>query len=449
MKVLLTGATGFVGKVLTQALLESHAVPDIEDTSVRALVRDPGSASAQALRSLPYADGNLELVRGDILDPTSLAEALDDGAVDAVIHLVGIIAERRGEGVTFQRIHDLGTRNVVNATHNAGIDRYVHMSAMGPGPDRKAVYHQTKWAAEEYVRASGLDFTIFRPSIVYGIEDLFINRFAFFVRKKIFGVPLPNFGRTKFQPVAVEDVAEAFAQALENRKSIGKTYDLGGPNVVTLREIITSIEDILGTSAPKIPIPLGLAKLQAMLLQFAPYPFDLNPDQVTMMEQDNVGDTSNLTADFEIELTPFKEGIAASLIPQRETFIPAAEPEAKPQPKPQPAPKAESKAKPEPKPEPKPEAEAPAATEEPPKEEPPAEESAKVDPEELLAKVQDAAEVKPAKSEKKPSDSAAPKEEAKPKTAPAAKKPDAPAAKPAPAAGGSPTGKKRRRKKKK
>jgi len=358
VKVLVTGATGFVGQALTETLLETPGI-----SAIRALVRDPRSPGARALAELPGAAGRVELAKGDILDPTSLDRALDDASVDTVIHLVGIISEKRSAGITFERIHTLGTRNMVDAAVRGGVDRFIHMSALGTGPDSEARYHKSKWAAEEYVRQSGLQATILRPSIIFGGDDLFINRFAAFVKLKL-GTPLPNYGRTKFQPIAVDDVAKAFALAAVRPESAGKTYDLAGPSVVTLAEIVATVERALGTWAPKIPLPLWLVAIKARMLQYAPYPFDLNPDQVTMMKRDNVGDNRPLIADFGLSLMPFEPGIKAYLNPDslteadyRALGVQPPPPKPKPEPKPEPAKPLAPKPAPkvEPKPEPKPE----------------------------------------------------------------------------------------------
>lgn len=342
MKVLVTGATGFVGSTLVAKALKEKKL------EVRVLARDPRSKNARRLAAM-----GAELAAGDVLDPTSLDEALDDGTIDAVIHLVGIIAQSAER--TFKRLHYLATKNVVAAAERAGVTRYVHMSAMGAGPESTAAYHKTKWAAEEAVRASTLDWTIFRPSIVTGPEDLFVNRFALFATLPFpvqpF-IPLPNWGKTKFQPVAVNDVAEVFLRALDTPASIGKSYDVGGPDVVTLSQLVKGVEKSVGAWKPKAPFPIGVAALMSRFLQFLPYPFDLNPVQVEMMRTDNVGDIAPLKKDFGIEPTPFLEGISflSDGKPKKAPAAPKPKP-AKPA-KPAPAPaekKAEKKKAEEPK----------------------------------------------------------------------------------------------------
>ena len=180
--------------------------------------------------------------------------------MEAVIHLVGIISEV-GES-TFENVHQRGTRNILAAAQQAGVRRFVHMSALGTRPNAASRYHQTKWAAEELVRHSGLDFTIFRPSLIYGPQDQFINLFARIIRLSPV-VPLLGSPRARFQPVSVEAVAAAFVRSLGEPKSSGQTYDLCGPEALTLSEIVDQILAVLQRKRLKLQVPLGLARCQA------------------------------------------------------------------------------------------------------------------------------------------------------------------------------------------
>jgi len=196
-RVFVTGGTGFVGRAVVHAVrADTHIV--------RCLVRRGSERDLDGFESI-------ERVEGDVLAPETL-EAVMAGC-DTVIHLVGIIREHPARGITFERLHVTATRNVLEAAARTGVRRIVHMSALGARAGARSRYHQTKWRAEEAVRASGLQWTIFRPSIIYGRGDGFVTPLAKVVRRAPV-VPVIGTGDTRLQPVPVEHVAEAFAQAL-------------------------------------------------------------------------------------------------------------------------------------------------------------------------------------------------------------------------------------------
>jgi len=180
MKVFVTGASGFVGEEILQQLHQAGH-------SIRILARNPHSTQAQNLA----AKYGAKLHPGNVLDAPSLKGSLTN--IDAVIHLVGIISEIGSN--TFENVHIGGTQNVVAAAQSAGVGRFIHMSALGTRPNAAACYHQSKWAAEQIVRNSGLDYTIFRPSIIYGPRDHFVNLFA---RLSRFSPILPVMGDGRY-----------------------------------------------------------------------------------------------------------------------------------------------------------------------------------------------------------------------------------------------------------
>jgi NADH dehydrogenase len=211
-RVFVTGGTGFVGSAIIEELVSRNY-------SVNALVRE---GKSRALRS------NVNEIRGDLFDDRLLAEGLR--GCSAAIHLVGIIMEKPGKGATFERIHVEGTRSIIDAACRSGIRRYVHMSALGSRPDAVSDYHKTKFRAEEYVRASGLNYTLFRPSLIHGPHGEFMRMEANWARKKsppflfmpYFGAGLlGRNGAGMLQPVYVKDVARAFVEALEKPNTIG------------------------------------------------------------------------------------------------------------------------------------------------------------------------------------------------------------------------------------
>ena len=258
-----------------------------------------------------------EVQPGDVLNAASLSGAVN--GIQAVIHLVGIISEV-GES-TFENVHTRGTGYVVTAAQHAGIRRFVHMSALGTRPNAMSQYHQTKWAAEELVRHSGLDFTIFRPSLIYGPQDQFINLFARIIRLSPV-VPLVASPRARFQPVSVAAVAAAFEKSLGEPGSIGQTYDLCGPETLTLSEIADRILGVLQRRRLKVQVPLSLARCQAVFLEFVfrrllRKASPLSRDQLIMLQEDNVGNPQPADKLFGLKLLPLREGITGYL--SRET----------------------------------------------------------------------------------------------------------------------------------
>jgi NADH dehydrogenase len=305
MKVLVTGATGFVGREIVRQLRAAGH-------TIRILARNPLSPRVQEAATRWQA----EVQPGDVLEAATLEGALR--GMDAVIHLVGIISEV-GDS-SFENVHVTGTQNLVAAAQEACVRRFVHMSALGTSPDAASRYHQSKWAAEESVRHSGLEFTIFRPSLIYGPEDHFINLLARMIRLSPIVLLLGN-PDARFQPVPVEMVAAAFARSLDEPRSVGQTYDLCGPEALMLSEIVDRVQAVLGKRRLKLQVPLSLARCQAAFMEFvfprllgkAP---PLSRDQLTMLQQDNVGHPEPANELFRLQPLPLREGIARYLRPQ-------------------------------------------------------------------------------------------------------------------------------------
>lgn len=297
MKVFVTGGTGFVGsEVLRQLIAAGH--------TVRALVR-PGSESKLA------GHDRVEIRHGDATDPSTLSGALQD--CDAVIHLVGIIREFPSMGITFERLHVESTRNILAATQQQGVRRYLHMSANGTGPTGTTGYHRTKWQGEEAVRASALEWTIFRPSLIFGPGGEFVTMLAGLIRKMPV-VPVLGDGRYRIQPVAVAQVAESFVRALAMPEAVGKTYHLGGGASYSYDEIL----DLTGTAigrdhVTKAHQPLFMVKPMIKLLEHSAS-FPITSDQLEMLLQGNVCDAVEWARDFGIRPVSYAEGIGACFI---------------------------------------------------------------------------------------------------------------------------------------
>ncbi len=292
MRVLLTGGTGFVGREVTRQLVAA-------EHQVRVLVR---SGSEQKL----VQPQELEIHTGEISDTNSLKDALNE--CDAVIHLVGIIREFPAKGITFERLHVETTRALIAAAEAAGIKRFVHMSANGVRPNAQAVYHQTKWAAEELLRASTLDWTILRPSIIFGPEGEFVTMLADLIRKMPI-IPVIGKGNYRMQPVAISEVAASFVKALSLSATIGHTYQVGGREDYTYEEILDHTGAAIGHSpVRKLHHPVFMMKPVIKLLEGASA-FPITSDQLTMMLEGNVCDPSDWATAFDINPTSFAEGI--------------------------------------------------------------------------------------------------------------------------------------------
>jgi len=264
--ILVTGGTGFVGTNLRKRL---------SDHTVRILSRhDPGT----------LAD-NEQAVSGSISDPESLRRAAE--GCDTVIHLVAIIEESGGQ--TFDGIIRQGAENMVVAAQAAGVSRFIHMSALGAQHNPAFPYLAAKAGSEDAVQASGMDWTIFRPSVIFGPGDGFINVLANLVRKAPI-LPVVGKGTSKFQPVAVGDVIDAFGRATADPGTIGQTYELGGGKVYTYEQMLDIIAARLAKSPRKFHVPIGLMK--TVVTMTSPLPKSLRPpvtqEQLRMLALDNI-----------------------------------------------------------------------------------------------------------------------------------------------------------------
>lgn len=273
-KVLIVGGSGFVGTAVAARLAAAGKILLIP-TRRRERVRH--------LLSLPTA----ELVEADVSDPVTLAGLMRD--VDAVVSLVGVLHSRSGTpyGPDFARAHVALPAAIVAAARQAGVQRIVHVSALGAAADGPSEYQRSKAAGEAAIRAAAPDigWTLLRPSVIFGPGDSFLNLFAALLKR--FPV-LPLGGAdARFQPVYVEDVAEVIAEALERPDAVGQTYELAGPRQYTLRELVEYVGTLTGHRRLVIPLPESLAMLQAALLECLPGPL-MSRDNVRSMRVANV-----------------------------------------------------------------------------------------------------------------------------------------------------------------
>lgn len=293
----MTGGTGFVGTHLANTLLRrGHAVA--------ILARTPAATRNRYNRPV-------ETLHGDVLDPASLAAAC--AGREAIVHLVGIIHEKREQ--SFDRMHRLATENLVSAARGAGVRRFLHMSAMGTSDDSPSAYGRTKAAGESVVRASKLDWTIFRPSIIFGPGDGFVSLLAPIVRGNPLFIPVIGPGTTRFMPVSVYDVARVFADALEKPATVSRAFEVGGPQTLTLNEIYREIALAVGKPGkPLVHFPLWWGRFLAGRFEWlarkgwleAP---PLTRDQLASLSRHNTADISETLAVFEGPWREFRSGI--------------------------------------------------------------------------------------------------------------------------------------------
>jgi NADH dehydrogenase len=276
--ILVTGPSGFVGSHVVPALLAAgHRVV--------ALVRSD-AAGARVLGRLPPADrGRVELRSGDVTAPETLPAAL--GGVDAVVHLVAIPRDWDG-GRSLRRVNEEGTRHLVEAMRTAGVGRLVHLGALGVVDDPRLHYASSKARAEQLVAASGLAATILKPSVLWGERDGFFNILADLVRRSPLVVPVPGRGRSRFQPLAVTDLARCVVLALEREATVGQSYELGGPRIWTYREIVEEVIRTLGARRWILPMPVPLVWAVARAAELVRLPFPVASDQVRQLALDNV-----------------------------------------------------------------------------------------------------------------------------------------------------------------
>jgi NADH dehydrogenase len=301
--VLVIGGAGFIGR---------HIVNRLIDRGARVTVPTRRRARAGHLITLPTID----VVEANIHDDGDLKRLI--AGRDAVINLVGILQGSRGSpyGPEFARAHVDLPRRIVHACDAQAVRRYLHMSSLGADPKGPSMYQRSKGDGEAAVRASGLDWTIFQPSVVFGPEDKFLNTFA--TLASIAPVlPIAN-AQARFQPVYVGDVADAFVNALDNRATFCKSYELVGPRIYTLKELVQFAARASGHPRPVVGLPGSLARAQAIMMELAPGEPMMSRDNLDSMQRDNVASTQPYVPPPELglELHPMESEAALYLAGQ-------------------------------------------------------------------------------------------------------------------------------------
>ncbi len=297
--VLVTGANGFVG---------SHAIPALLAAGHRvlALVRDD-SAADLIVRRLPEASRtSVELRRGDVNRPETLGAAL--AGADAVLHLAAI-ARDWDNGATLRLVNTEGTRNVVEAMRAAGVDRLVHLGALGVVDEPDLHYGSSKAKAMAIVRDSRLRWTILSPSLLFGPRDGFFNILAGLVRMSPGIVPITGTGLARFQPLAIEDLAHAIVVALGDESYVGRELLLGGPRLWTYREIMEEVLRGMGRRRALVPMPVALIRLVAGASEKVRLPFPVATDQLRQLRHDNIGPLDSVRTGFGFEPRPMEGGL--------------------------------------------------------------------------------------------------------------------------------------------
>ena len=298
MQIFMTGATGYVGGHVLQHLLK-------KGHTVRCVVRNRSALKI----NVPQ----VEVVQADVTHPESLTGLMKN--CDAVIHLIAIIQEKLRKGITFEKVNYQATAHLVNEAKRQCVRRFLHMSALGADPDGATPYFRTKGRAEQMVRDSGLDYTIFRPSFIFGPGDAVYAMLASILEKSPFGImPVFGSGQYRHQPVSIHNVAQGFVAALGSPASIAKIFNVGGPQALSYNEQLDVIARVIGKRIVKIYQPLPLIRPLVALagrLPFSP----IDSDRLKMLIQDNVCDPDPFASELGIELIPFEDGLREYLAP--------------------------------------------------------------------------------------------------------------------------------------
>jgi uncharacterized protein YbjT (DUF2867 family) len=289
LNIAVTGATGYVGHYVIKELLE-------RGHSVTALSRSGAKSSTASGKTLPTFEG-VKYIGGDVATGRNLEQAF--AGMDVVVHLVGIIAEHKDQ--TFQNVHVNGTKNVLEAAKKAGVKRYLHMSALGASASAVSGYSSSKFAAEQLVIASGLDYTIFRPSLIFGEGDDFFGRVLKNLVSSAPIVPQIGDGSFPFRPVWVGDVAKCFAQAIDIPSSIGQIYDVVGSKEFTFKELLHLEMNALGIKKPLVPAPIFLMDIAVPLMQILGSLAPITTHQYAMLKAGNTADPGKVNATFKLE----------------------------------------------------------------------------------------------------------------------------------------------------
>jgi uncharacterized protein YbjT (DUF2867 family) len=295
--ILVTGANGFVGGHVVHALRAA-------DQDVRALVRDPRKAAR-------LEGWGVELAVGDMTDAASLRQAV--GGCDTVVHLVAV---RQGREELFRRAMVEGTRDLLAAAQEAGVRRFVHMSALGVSEETKDLvpYYRAKWETEQLVAGSGLPHAIFRPSFIFGSDGGILPTFVKLARFAPV-TPIVGSGRQRIQPIWVDDVAAYFQRSVDLPDATGRTFELGGPDAVTWNEFWHRLKRVRRMRRPSVHVPIPLMRVNALVTERLPGNIPLTNDLLTMLQHgDNVVSDASAVETFRLPLVPLDEQLRRAAV---------------------------------------------------------------------------------------------------------------------------------------
>ncbi len=296
--ILVTGGTGFVGSHLMKRLAS-------EKIQTRCLARK--TSDIERLKEL-----GIEVAYGDVLDKESLEKVVE--GVEAVIHLVGIIVEHKG--ATFEIIHKQGTMNLVDACKEAGVRRFIYISALGARENARSRYHKTKWEAERAVITSGMEYVIFRPSIMIGEGGEFIKMLSKIVRWAPI-IPIID-GESKVQPIYVENTVDCIIRSLTDPKTTNRIFEIAGPDQITYKELFLTLMDVLDIDNPTFQIPITFMWPAAYILEGVMEKPPITTQQLIMLQEDNICDISEMQEVFNLKLVPLREALKSFLPPKGE-----------------------------------------------------------------------------------------------------------------------------------
>lgn len=299
MKIVVVGGTGFIGRHVVRALLD-----DGHDVTV--VGRNPGAVSG-----IPLLSG-ANATRGDVTDPASLTGTLE--GADAVVMTVtfpNYPMELPRKGLTFERYEAEGARHLLDETKRADVSRFLYVSGAGADPASDKSWYRAKGLAEAAIKQSGVDYVIIRPSWIYGPGDKSVNKIATMVRLSPV-VPRLGVRPQRIQPLYVGDFAEAVKRAFARDDAWNKTFEIGGPEVLTMEEVVDAIAEVLQKKRVQVPIPLPLAKAGSATLVLLPKP-PMTPTGVEFAAQDGLVDMRETKRVLEVDPVTFREGLSKYL----------------------------------------------------------------------------------------------------------------------------------------